>query len=165
MHRLIGLLGIATMIGVAFLISTNRRAIRPKTMAWGLGLQIAFAFLVMRWQFGQLIFQKAGAAVTWLLDFSYHGSEFLFGDLGKELADGFLFRVPSAPYDHFYRRRLCAVVLLRCDAVRDSASGEGDDPTDGGERRRVAKRGGQHLYGANRSPANDTPVPARSYKV
>ncbi|MGC1384194.1 MAG: nucleoside transporter C-terminal domain-containing protein [Candidatus Acidiferrales bacterium] len=98
MHRLIGLLGIATMIGVAFLISTNRRAIRPKTMAWGLGLQIAFAFLVMRWQFGQLIFQKAGAAVTWLLDFSYHGSEFLFGDLGKKSSPmGFYFAFQVLP--------------------------------------------------------------------
>lgn len=98
MHRLIGLLGIATMIGVAFLISTDRRAIRLKTMAWGLGLQIVFAFLVMRWQFGQLLFLKAGAAVTWLLDFSYHGSEFLFGDLGKKGSPmGFYFAFQVLP--------------------------------------------------------------------
>ena len=98
MHRLIGLLGIITMMGVAFLISTNRRAIRRKTVAWGLGLQIVFAFLVMRWEFGQLIFQKAGAAVTWLLDFSYHGSEFLFGDLGKKSSPmGFYFAFQVLP--------------------------------------------------------------------
>ena len=98
MHRLIGLLGIITMMGIAFLISTNRRAIRRKTVAWGLGLQIVFAFLVMRWEFGQLIFQKAGAAVTWLLDFSYHGSEFLFGDLGKKSSPmGFYFAFQVLP--------------------------------------------------------------------
>ncbi len=98
MHRLIGLLGIVTMMGIAFLISTNRRAIRTKTVAWGLGLQIAFAFLVMRWEFGQMLFYKAGQAVTWFLDFSYHGSEFLFGDLGKKGSPmGFYFAFQVLP--------------------------------------------------------------------
>ncbi len=98
MHRLIGLLGIVTMMGIAFLISINRRAIRTKTVAWGLGLQIAFAFLVMRWEFGQLMFYKAGQAVTWFLDFSYHGSEFLFGDLGKKGSPmGFYFAFQVLP--------------------------------------------------------------------
>ncbi len=98
MHRLIGLLGIATMMGIAFLISTDRRAIRMKTVAWGLGLQIAFAFLVMRWEFGQRVFYKAGQAVTWFLDFSYYGSQFLFGDLGKKGSPmGFYFAFQVLP--------------------------------------------------------------------
>jgi concentrative nucleoside transporter, CNT family len=98
MHRLVGVLGMLTMLGFAALISTDRRAIRVKTMAWGLGLQIVFAFLVMRWTFGQLIFQKAGAAVTWLLDFSYYGSQFLFGDLGKKGSPmGFYFAFQVLP--------------------------------------------------------------------
>jgi concentrative nucleoside transporter, CNT family len=98
MHRLIGLLGIVTMMGIAFLISTDRRAIRTKTVAWGLGLQIVFAFLVMRWEFGQMLFYKAGQAVTWFLDFSYHGSEFLFGDLGKKGSPmGFYFAFQVLP--------------------------------------------------------------------
>ena len=98
MHRLVGVLGMLAMLGFAVLISTDRRAIRVKTMAWGLGLQIVFAFLVMRWTFGQLIFQKAGAAVTWLLDFSYYGSQFLFGDLGKKGSSmGFYFAFQVLP--------------------------------------------------------------------
>jgi CNT family concentrative nucleoside transporter len=98
MHRLVGVLGMLTMLGFAVLISTDRRAIRIKTMAWGLGLQIVFAFLVLRWTFGQLIFQKAGAAVTWLLDFSYFGSQFLFGDLGKKGSSmGFYFAFQVLP--------------------------------------------------------------------
>jgi CNT family concentrative nucleoside transporter len=98
MHRVVGVLGMLTMLGFAALISTDRRAIRVKTMAWGLGLQIVFAFLVMRWTFGQLIFQKAGAAVTWLLDFSYYGSQFLFGDLGKKGSSmGFYFAFQVLP--------------------------------------------------------------------
>ncbi|MGA7635529.1 MAG: nucleoside transporter C-terminal domain-containing protein [Candidatus Acidiferrales bacterium] len=84
MHRLVGVLGMMTMMALAYLFSTNRRAIRGKTVAWGLGLQIVFAFLVMRWEFGRLIFQKAGAGVNWVLDFAFKGSEFVFGDLGKK---------------------------------------------------------------------------------
>ena len=48
MHRLVGVLGMITMMALAYLFSTNRRAIRVKTVAWGLGLQIVFAFLVMQ---------------------------------------------------------------------------------------------------------------------
>jgi concentrative nucleoside transporter, CNT family len=84
MHRLVGVLGMITMMALAFLFSTNRRAIRVKTVAWGLGLQIVFAFLVMKWTYGQWVFQKAGAAVNWVLDFAFKGSEFVFGSLGQK---------------------------------------------------------------------------------
>jgi len=98
MHRLVGVLGMAVMMGLAFLFSTNRRAIRIKTVAWGLGLQIVFAFLVMRWEYGRLLFQKAGAAVNWLLDFAFYGSEFVFGSLGKKGSPmGFFFAFQVLP--------------------------------------------------------------------
>src|ERR1700722_2380313 len=98
MHRLVGILGMAVMMGLAFLFSTNRRAIRVKTVAWGLGLQIVFAFLVMRWEYGRLLFQKAGAAVNWLLDFAFYGSEFFFGGLGKKGSPmGFFFAFQVLP--------------------------------------------------------------------
>jgi concentrative nucleoside transporter, CNT family len=84
MHRLVGVLGMITMMALAYIFSTNRRAIRGKTVAWGLGLQIVFAFLVMKWTYGQWAFQKAGAGVNWVLDFAFKGSEFVFGDLGKK---------------------------------------------------------------------------------
>ena len=84
MHRLVGVLGMITMMALAFLFSTNRRAIRVKTVAWGLGLQIVFAFLVMKWTYGQWVFQKAGAGVNWVLDFAFRGSEFVFGSLGQK---------------------------------------------------------------------------------
>jgi concentrative nucleoside transporter, CNT family len=84
MGRLTGVLGIATMLALAFLFSTNRRAIRIKTVAWGLGLQFAFAVFVLKLQAGRAIFQYAGDAVTRLLNYSYFGSQFVFGDLGKQ---------------------------------------------------------------------------------
>lgn len=83
MHRFTGLLGMFVLMVLAYIFSTNRGAIRRKTVAWGLGLQIVFAFLVMRWEGGRYLFTEAGDAVKWLLSFSFFGSEFVFGDLGK----------------------------------------------------------------------------------
>ena len=98
MHRLTGLLGMAVLMGLAFLFSTNRRAIRIKTVAWGLGLQIGFAFLVLRWEPAIYIFQRAGDAVKWLLHFSFYGSEFVFGELGKQTSQlGFYFAFQVLP--------------------------------------------------------------------
>jgi CNT family concentrative nucleoside transporter len=84
MGRFTGVLGLLAMLGLAYLFSTNRRAIKPKIVVWGLGLQIAFAFLVLRWTYGQELFLRAGDGVTKLQSYSYVGSEFLFGDLGKQ---------------------------------------------------------------------------------
>jgi CNT family concentrative nucleoside transporter len=98
MHRLVGILGMITMMSLAFLFSTNRKAIRYKTVAWGLGLQVVFAFLVMRWEYGRLLFQKAGAAVNWVLDYAFFGSQFVFGDLGKKGSPmGFFFAFQVLP--------------------------------------------------------------------
>jgi CNT family concentrative nucleoside transporter len=98
MHHLIGILGMLTMMGLAYLFSSNRAAINYKTVAWGLGLQIVFAFLVMRWEYGRIFFQKAGAAVNWLLDFSFFGSSFVFGDLGRKGSSmGFFFAFQVLP--------------------------------------------------------------------
>jgi len=83
MARFTGILGILTMVGLAYMFSTNRRAIRLKTVAWGLGLQFVFAVFVLRVDAGRAIFQKAGDAVTKLLSYAYAGSHFVFGDLAK----------------------------------------------------------------------------------
>ena len=48
MGRFVGILGLASMLGLAYLFSTERKAIRLKTVLWGLGLQISFAFFVLR---------------------------------------------------------------------------------------------------------------------
>jgi concentrative nucleoside transporter, CNT family len=98
LHRFVGVLGMACMVGLAYVFSTNRRAIRMKTVGWGLGLQIAFAFLVMRWTFGQSVFQRLGQGANWLLNFAYAGSEFVFGDLGKKNSpQGFILALQGLP--------------------------------------------------------------------
>jgi CNT family concentrative nucleoside transporter len=83
MHRFVGILGMIFLLGLAWLLSTNRRAIRVKTVAWGLGLQFAFAVFVLNTAIGRNAFKAAGAFFTRLLGYSYAGSEFVFGELGK----------------------------------------------------------------------------------
>src|SRR5207302_6832719 len=68
--------------GMAFAFSTNRRAIRIKTVLWGLGLQFAFAVFVIKIEVGRLIFQVSGDLVKKLLDNAFAGSSFVFGELG-----------------------------------------------------------------------------------
>ena len=84
MDRWTGLLGIAAILAVAWLWSSNRRAIRPSLLLWGLGLQFAFAFLVLKTSFGRL-FQALSGGVNALLRYAEEGSVFLFGPvLGRE---------------------------------------------------------------------------------
>lgn len=83
MGRLTGILGLLAMVGLGYLFSTNRKAIRIRTVAWGLVLQIVFAFLVLRVDWGRSLFSWLGDVVTNFLSYSYAGSTFLFGDLGK----------------------------------------------------------------------------------
>ena len=82
MHRFIGLLGLTVFLGLAYAFSTNRRAIRWRTVAWGLSLQVLFAFLVIKWTYGQTLLHKGSVAVTSLLAHSVDGSSMVFGPLG-----------------------------------------------------------------------------------
>ena len=82
-NRLTGLVGLAAIIGIGFALSRDRRNIRWRTVAWGLGLQILFAIFVLRVPAGQALFRRLGALITAILHYSYVGSEFVFGELGK----------------------------------------------------------------------------------
>jgi concentrative nucleoside transporter, CNT family len=82
--RLSGVLGLVLIIGLGIALSHNRRAIRWRVIAWGLGLQLLFAIFVLRIPAGQALFRWLGNLVTGILGFSYIGSEFVFGELGKQ---------------------------------------------------------------------------------
>jgi concentrative nucleoside transporter, CNT family len=98
MGRFTGILGLLTMLGLAFAFSTNRKAIRLKTVVWGLGLQIVFAVFVLKVEIGRQIFQRAGDTVNRLLSYAFAGSQFVFGDLGKQGSPmGFYFAFQVLP--------------------------------------------------------------------
>ena len=81
--RLRGLLGIAAILAIAIALSHNRKQIRWRVVAWGLGLQLLFAIFVLRIPVGHQLFRALGSFVTSILNFSYVGSQFVFGELGK----------------------------------------------------------------------------------
>ena len=77
-----GAVGLVVILAVAWFFSTNRRAIRPQLLAWGLGLQLLFALLVLKTPL-RGAFETASKAVEALLRYAEEGSSFLFGPLGK----------------------------------------------------------------------------------
>src|ERR1700731_373554 len=98
MGRFTGILGLLTMLGLAYAFSTNRRAINKKTVAWGLGLQVVFAIFVLKIELGRILFQKAGGAVNRLLSYAFVGSKFVFGELGAQGSPmGFFFAFQVLP--------------------------------------------------------------------
>jgi CNT family concentrative nucleoside transporter len=98
MGRFTGILGLLTMLGLAYAFSTNRSAISKKTVAWGLGLQVVFAIFVLKIELGRILFQKAGDVVNRLLSYSFEGSKFVFGALGAQGSSmGFFFAFQVLP--------------------------------------------------------------------
>jgi CNT family concentrative nucleoside transporter len=82
LDRFTGVLGILAVLVAAWLGSTNRRRIRWRTVAWGLGLQLVFAFFVLRFTYGQQALAWAGDVVKSMLASTYAGTKILFGPLG-----------------------------------------------------------------------------------
>jgi concentrative nucleoside transporter, CNT family len=77
------LFGAIVILSIALLLSTNRRAINWATVAWGLGLQVLFALIVLKTTVGQAVFSVLGAGITKLLGFSSVGASMVFGPLGN----------------------------------------------------------------------------------
>jgi CNT family concentrative nucleoside transporter len=74
--------GAVVILGIAYAFSTARRAINWTTVAWGLGLQVLFALIVLKTSLGQRVFSTLGAYITKMLGFAGVGASFVFGPLG-----------------------------------------------------------------------------------
>jgi len=82
MARFLPLVGMTLMMGIAYAFSTDRKAVRIKTVLWGLGLQFALALFILKTSVGQNLFSYIGEKIRRLLEFSYAGSQMVFGGLG-----------------------------------------------------------------------------------
>jgi CNT family concentrative nucleoside transporter len=71
-----------TFLGLAYAFSTDRKAIKWRTVIWGLGLQVVFAFAVIKWTYGQTVLKTVSDFITGLLGHSADGSSLVFGALG-----------------------------------------------------------------------------------
>lgn len=84
MTRLQPVLGLLLILFAAYAWSTNRRAIRLRTVVWGLGLQLGFAIIVLRTSVGQTSLEVVGDRIRRLLGYSMVGSSFVFGPVGDQ---------------------------------------------------------------------------------
>ena len=100
MERALSLFGLVAIMGIAYGLSTNRAAVRWKTVVWGIGLQFALALFVLKTYAGQALFAWIGDKINKVLGFSFVGSEFVFGKLGARggaAEIGFIFAFQVLP--------------------------------------------------------------------
>ncbi|MCC5626078.1 Na+ dependent nucleoside transporter N-terminal domain-containing protein, partial [Nostoc sp. CHAB 5715] len=84
MERAISALGILVFIGISYAFSVNRRAVRWRIVAWGLGLEFAFALVILKTPWGLNVFKSLGDIVSQFLAFSDVGAKFVFGENFKD---------------------------------------------------------------------------------
>jgi concentrative nucleoside transporter, CNT family len=92
MGRFIGILGMLTMIGIVYLLSSNRRAVKLRVIGWGLGLQFTFALIILKTTPGIWFFQKMNDVVIGILSCAQAGASFVFGNLVQN-------NIPVTPTD------------------------------------------------------------------
>ncbi|MGA9624150.1 MAG: NupC/NupG family nucleoside CNT transporter, partial [Bryobacteraceae bacterium] len=94
--RYTGFLGLVVILAFAWLCSTHKRSIRLRTVAWGLGLQFAFALLVLKTPFSQVL-RAISSGVAALFGYANVGSAFVFGKLADSDAVGVIFAFQVLP--------------------------------------------------------------------
>jgi CNT family concentrative nucleoside transporter len=98
MPNITGLLGLLAILGACYAFSTNRKAVKWKIVAWGVALQVFFAFVVLKFEWGQSAMSAAGAAVNTLLSYAFSGASFVFGPLADPARkEGFIFAFAILP--------------------------------------------------------------------
>ncbi len=83
MKIVFGILGILSMLLIAFFMSNNKKAINYKTVGVGLALQFFLAIFILKFEPGKLMFEYIGRFVEKILDFAKEGANFVFGPLSN----------------------------------------------------------------------------------
>lgn len=102
MNRLIGLLGIIIILGIAYLLSENKKKINWRLVSVGLGLQILFALIILKIPIGRRFFEFFSKGITKILDFTSEGTVFLFGNLTDVNTFGSIFALNVLPTIIFF---------------------------------------------------------------
>lgn len=80
MNRLVSVLGLFVMIGIAYAVSTNRRRVRWNIVGVGIGMQLVFALLILKWSVGRHVFNVLGRGFVSLIEIAHQSTAFLFGE-------------------------------------------------------------------------------------
>ncbi len=116
-HQAVSLLGFLVFAGVAWLLSSNRRRVAWKTIAWGVALQLAIGLIIFRLPISHRILLWVSDAVVALLNASKSGSSFLFGPLaaspGEAGSVGFILVFQVLPVVIFFAAFTAMLYHLR----------------------------------------------------
>ena len=77
-------MGIVSFLGLAWVMSSNRRQIPWRVVAWGMGLQLIIGLVVFRTPLGQGLFEAANVAIAKLNEFAGEGARLVFGVLAEK---------------------------------------------------------------------------------
>ena len=98
MERLVSLLGLFVMIGIAFALSENKKAIQWRTVITGIVLQMVFGLLILKTDLGREVFDTIGRGFNAILGYTGEGARFLFGNLATPSDSlGFIFATMVLP--------------------------------------------------------------------
>lgn len=112
MEKLISILGLIIMIGIAYLISDNKKAINWKLVGIGVAMQLVFGLVILKWEPGQRTFNILNDLVTKLLDFTKEGTAFLFGNMLNVESFGFIFALQILPTIIFFSALMAVLYHL-----------------------------------------------------
>lgn len=97
-----GIIGMISLVFIAYLFSSNKKAINWKTTFLGLTSQLIIAVLILRVEFVQSIFEFFGKIFVKTLDFTMEGSKFLLGDMVNVESFGYVFLFQVLPTIIFF---------------------------------------------------------------
>ncbi|PAQ13070.1 NupC/NupG family nucleoside CNT transporter [Bacillaceae bacterium SAOS 7] len=108
-----GLFGILVVLGIGYIFSTNRKMIKWRTVLGGLAIQLLFAFIVLKWDWGQARMHDFTMLVNAIIDYSRAGIDFLFGGLyTKESNITFVFALNVLPVVIFFSALISVLYYL-----------------------------------------------------
>ena len=113
MHVVYSLLGIALIMTAAFLLSSDRKAIRLRVVGAAFALQAGFAALVLYVPFGNRVLRGAASGVESLLGYAHAGVDFLFGPLASPEIGGTSFAIAALPVIIFFASLISILYYLR----------------------------------------------------
>ncbi|WP_226036806.1 NupC/NupG family nucleoside CNT transporter [Aquibacillus saliphilus] len=112
MNLLWGIFGILTVLSIAFLFSSKKKAIKLRTILGGLAIQLLFAFIVLEWETGRSALQWFTLRVQNIIDYANEGIGFLFGSLANSDEFGTIFAFHILPVIIFFSALISVLYYL-----------------------------------------------------
>ncbi|MCP3742411.1 NupC/NupG family nucleoside CNT transporter [Rossellomorea sp. BNER] len=114
MQYLWGILGILTVLAIAFIFSSAKKSINYRTIFGGLAIQLLFAFIVLETNWGSKVLEGVTKVVNNIINYSNEGINFLFGGFFTEESNiAFVFALNVLPVVIFFSALISVLYYLK----------------------------------------------------